>query len=135
MAQLFVTAAGDVASILDPFLKGVFRTIAATFSSVGSLGADLASLVQDFTQNDLSGAVARLGAFAWDLTRAVIVNANWWQRILIGGGIAVVAAGDAASAGAAQYALTAVGIYQLTTDLSMFFASTLSRYNTIYPNG
>lgn len=69
-----------------------------------------------------------MSAFGRDLTKAVITDANWYQRILIG-------VGDVGSEGSLQYVLATVGIFQLTTDLSLFFSETLSDYNSMYPNG
>ena len=135
LGQLIATAAGDVASIFDPLAKGIFSIIARTLTSVGSVVSDIESFAQAFLQHDLSGAVSRLSAFGWDLTKAVITDANWYQRILIGAGIAVVGAGDVGSEGSLQYVLATVGIFQLTTDLSLFFSETLSDYNNMYPNG
>lgn len=74
--------------------------------------------------------MARIGSFAWDLTRAVILNANWWQRLGIAGGLAIVGAGDVVSGSGLSDALVAVGVFQLTTDMAMFFTTVNGRIST-----
>ncbi|MGI0079463.1 MAG: hypothetical protein ACRECH_07555, partial [Nitrososphaerales archaeon] len=134
LTTLIPTLAGDVATIIDPALHGIFLDIARTASLIGSLASDISSLFEAFMKQDLSGAVGRLATFAWDFLRALIIKASWSQKFWIGIGLAVVGLGDVPTEGGVSEVLYTVGTFQLATDLSLFFATTLSQYNSKYPN-
>lgn len=98
------------------------------------MASDISSLFEAFMKQDLSGAVGRLATFAWDFLRALIIKASWSQKFWIGIGLAVVGLGDVPTEGGVSEVLYTVGTFQLATDLSLFFATTLSQYNSKYPN-
>ncbi len=138
-----INVAGDVASLIDPFVKGIFEGIASSIVSggiraleiLGSAFGDLQNTVQLFLQDDLGGLINMAASFAWNLIQALATKANFWQKLAIAGSGIVIVGGDAASAGGMQAFLTTIGAFQLVTDVSLDLANALSTYNNIYPNG
>jgi RHS repeat-associated protein len=148
-APFFLTVAGDVASIISPVLKGIFRSITSTLlqsiakdaikgaeiiQGLGGLGSLVMNMI-DLGRNNLSAIPSMLATFAWNLVQAVVQKATWLQRVeILAIGVAQ-GLGDAASGGMFQAAMATLGGFQLITDISLMLSVDSSQYNSMYANG
>jgi RHS repeat-associated protein len=133
---LLATVAGDVASIFDPFARGIFKQVVlVVIQDAGAILGDFQDIVQLFVNHDLGAIASYALDFSWNLIQAVIAKASLWQKIVLLSTGAVTELADAATAETLQAALATIGIFQLVTDITLGLGMDYHTYNTIYPNG